>query len=246
MLYALSLLLLHPTQAQVSMADSTIRFLQLDVSYRGGLPSGAWQPDWGYTSLLGVEIGAKNKQNLYLRVGAHFLFSDRVAINDALDAITTPEGLLITDDGQLSQYELLGTGLMIPLTIGSILLQHSPNPNSGWYLEVGGHYLQHKIRVRPLEGQVAALAGAYAKGYDQLRGGFGLQEGVGYRFFANRGDLNVGVGLAFSQTYTQHLRTAFFPTGATTPASAWDFWWGIQVNWTYPIYRRAPEKAYFY
>lgn len=232
--------------AQVSIADSAISLVALDVSYRGGIPTGGWQPAWGYTSWLGLDVSFKSKSHWYLSFGAHFLFADNVQIDSALKAITTPEGLLITDDGQLSGFELLGTGMVVPVSVGKLFPIQPERPNSGIYVEVGSQYLQHKIRVRALDGRVASLRGAYAKGYDRLRGAIGFQQGIGYRFFANNGNLNFAVGLAASQVRTVSLRTIYFPTGDQELNPRWDLWWGLRVSWTYPLYNRAPNKRYFY
>ncbi len=235
-------------QAQVSIADSAIRLATLSVSYRGGLTDGGWQDRWTYTSQLGLEVGGKLASNLYTQLGVSFLFTDRTQNFQGLSQLLTGNGsLIITDEGFLSEVAVSGRGLSIPLSLGYIIPAFGPNDNSGIYVEAGGQFLMHRFNFRVVDGETALLEGDYAKGYDQMRWGWGLREGVGYTYFDNKNAANFSLGLDFAQVPTFSGRQVFFPTGALdTQTSSLDLIWGFKFSWIYTIYQRAPTKAYYH
>lgn len=233
--------------AQKSVADSTISMVWLDVSYRGNLPGGDLADRLGFTSLMGLDISYKTSTPLYLTAGVHILFSDSANLQGVLDPLLVPGGLLITDNGLLTDTRTSGTGLAIPLAVGVLLpIVPRPNPNSGLFIEVGGQYLHHKLGIRPIEDEVAGLSDPYKKGYDRFTSGIGVRQGIGYRYIANDGYVNFAIGLDFGQHFTRSRRTIDFATGQADTSQRLDLLWGFRVSWSYPLYQRSPNKAYYY
>ncbi|MEM7658481.1 MAG: hypothetical protein AAF399_20305, partial [Bacteroidota bacterium] len=200
--------------AQKSVSDSTISMVWLDISYRGNLPGGDLAGRLGYTSLLGVDMSFKLANPLYFSIGVHYLFSDSVDLVGVLDPLLVPGGVLVTDNGLLTDTRTLGTGIVVPLSVGVLLpIVPRPNPNSGLFVEVGGQYLHHKISIRPTEDEVAGLSDEYKKGYDRFTSGIGFREAIGYRYVANDGYVNFAIGLDFGQHFTRSRRSIDFSTG---------------------------------
>lgn len=231
---------------QQQLSDSTIRLGMLQLSYQGLLPSADMGDRFGYLSTLGLEGGYKFANNFYLTSGFHVLFSDRVRETDMLDGISTPSGFLVSDDGTLTDVQFQGRGWSIPVTAGKIFpIIPLHNPNSGLFLELGGQFIQHRVFFRTPGGKVAAISDDYQKGYDRLTNGWGLRQAIGYRFFANNGNVNFAIGLTFSQHFTRNRRGINIDTGLPDDGQRRDLLTGFCFSWTYPLYRRAPSKVYY-
>jgi hypothetical protein len=233
-------------QAQVSLRDSAIGLVTLDLTYRGMLPAGPMADRWGYTSTLGAAVGYKFKNNLILTGGVSFLFSDGVRIDSILDPLLV-DGLLITDNGLLTQTRSWGQGLLVPVTLGYILpVGPRPNSNSGICVTLGAQYLRYRLFIEPIEENIAGLSGDYRKGYDHLVAGIGISESISYRYFSNRGFVNFHVGLEVSQNFTRYQRSVHFATGPPSQALRQDLLFGLFAGWTFPLYERAPNRVYYY
>lgn len=235
-----------PLFSQQSMKDSSISMTLLEVTYRGGLPSGDWGSRFGYISMAGIQGGHKWKSNFYLSTGIHLLFGDAVNEFDMLANILDESGLLIGNTGILTEYRISAGGLMVPFTAGKIFpIFPSHNPNSGIYVELGGQYLRHKVGFQAYDDDVAQIVGDYQKGYDRLTAGFGLRESIGYAYYSSNGYINLSVGVDFSQNFTRGQRSIQFDTGEAYTTSFLDMLSGIRFSWTYPIYQRAPRTYYY-
>ncbi len=232
--------------AQVSIADSVIQLIHLDLRYQGMFPTGQMAEDWGYFSNVGAEAGIKTRQNFSFSIGFHSLFTQTVKTAGILDPLLN-DGFLTTDEGVVSQPRVLGVGWMIPARIGKIFpIGPRPNDNSGIYLSVGGQFLRYRFDFRSGDGPVGGLAGAYEDGYDHLRSGWGLNQSLGYRYYSNRGDVNFKAGIELAQNYTLNRRSIHFVSGPAAPSPRWDNLLGFFLTWTYPLYERAPSRVYYY
>lgn len=234
-------------KAQVSIEDSSITMATINISYRGGGAAGAWGSRWNFVSNLGIDLGVKFNPNLYLQAGASFLFTDRTQEAGGIDEVQRgTAGLVITDEGFLSEVAISGRGFYVPFSLGYIIPVLGPNPNSGIYAEVGGQFLLHRFNYRVIDGETAALEGEYQKGYDRMRYGIGVREGLGYVYYGNNNQVNFSIGFDFAQVPTRSGRQVFFPEGAIDlNERTLDFFWGIKASWIYTIYRRAPSKVYY-
>ncbi|MEL6594166.1 MAG: hypothetical protein AAFQ87_08460 [Bacteroidota bacterium] len=235
-----------PSQAQVSLQDSSVSMGLLQVSYRGLLTGGDMAERYGFNSQLGLDFSWKLANQFYGSIGAHALVSDDIRDSVLLTNITTG-GLLVTNNGLLSEIRTVQAGFVIPISVGRLFtLPIFPNPNSGIFVEVGGQYIQHWVNITPVDEEVAAVSGEYAKGYDRMTGGFGIKEAVGFRWIGNQGYVNFTVGLEFSQNFTNGLRTIQFDTGLPGQQGRRDYLSGFYVGWIFPILERAPNKVYYY
>jgi hypothetical protein len=232
-------------QGQESIQDSSIALGMLQVSYRGLVPGGDLADRFGYSSQLGMDFGWKFKNHFYVGGGAHAWFSEEIRDTSLLTNIST-NGFLIGDEGLLTDIRTLGAGFVVPLTVGKqFALPFFPNPNSGFYVEVGGQFFFHKINLSAIDQDVSALQRDYAKGYDRLTYGLGVREEIGFRYFGNGGFVSLAIGLEFSQNFTRGRRTIHFDTGEPGTDKRLDLLSGIHVSWIFPIYERAPNQVYY-
>lgn len=247
-LYLLLLLILFPAfgQAQQSIRDSSISAGLLEVTFRGGIPTGDWGSRFGIVSAIGLQGGYKFHNNLYLNTGVQVIFGDAVNETDILEPILDASGLLIGNEGILTEYRINAAGFLVPFSVGKIFpIFPSHNPNSGIYVELGGQYLRHRVGFEAYDDDVAQITGDYRKGYDRLTAGFGLRQSVGYTYFDSRGYVNLSIGVDFSQSFTRGQRSIQFDTGEPYTSSFVDLLSGIRFSWTYPIYNRAPQTYYY-
>jgi len=234
-------------KAQVSLADSAIKMLNMNVTYSGLIPAGDMGKRFGYTSTLGMDLSYKLANNFYFSVGVNYLFGGKVKEDTILKNILADNGQLIGNNGSYVNVRLQEAGFVVPFSVGKIIPMKgiSPNKNSGLYVEVGGQFIQHKIAIQTAQSRVYAASDAYKKGYDRLTNGFGVKEAIGYRFYDSKGFYNFDIGFVFSQNFTQNRREVNIDTGIKDETKRMDLLQGFRVSWIYPIYQRAPEKFYY-
>lgn len=244
-LLVIFLLILFTSQSftQLSIRDSSIQFVTMQIAYKAGFPAGDLDDRFGYLSQLGLDVGMKFKSNFYINLGGHVFFGDQVNDTSIIDHLQTQD-LIIADNGTLTDVRLLATGFVIPLTFGKIFPM-GRNPNSGLYAEIGAQYIQHKIGINQTEEKASPIDGIYKKGYDRLVSGGGAVESIGYRYFANNGLANFAIGVYAQQNLTTSRRTINFDTGLQETGTRLDLLFGFHFSWIYPLYERAPNKVYF-
>ena len=244
----LQLLYLH-VNGQGSLRDSAINLSFIGFKYQGGINQGAWADVFPGSGEIGGELGVKFASNIYLTTGGYFYFADRVdssAIREVLGDMLIADEFVITSDGLLSPIAISISGLTVPFKVGKIFPVIGPNDNSGLYVELGAKFIQYNYWFRVPEGSVGLLRGEYEKGYDRRTRGFGINEGIGYRHFASNNYVNFSIGLDFSQYRLEDARPIFFPTGELGGTRRWGSFFGVSFGWFFPIYKRAPNKAYYY
>ncbi len=250
----------RPARSQQSIADSTLLLTMLQVSYGAYLPQGDLGQRFGFSNLIGAEIGPKFKSNWYLIGGGHFLFGDVVRENQLF--VQTAFNLTITDPvtGQSSTYSgwldrdgldfvptLNLRGFTASIRAGKIiegLRFRGLNPNCGPFIEAGVQAIQHRIAISSPD-NAPYLYGDYRKGYDRLTRGVGALFSVGYRVFSNSRYINGFIALDYQHHWTRGLRYNFDQRRYDDRLRD-DILLGLRIGWCFPIYRQAPEGYYYY
>jgi hypothetical protein len=240
--------------AQKSIQDSTIQFFFVQAGYKGYMPGADFAKRFGFTSLVGAEVGYKFKNNFYFGIGAFFLFGENVREMQHLNhlAAPLPYGTIgfIANDGSLFLPIFEQRGWAVPIHCGYIFKRfpfRNTNPNSGLYLELGAQWLTHQIIINtPSEVDAPYLKGAYRKGYDRLTSGWGGNQSIGYRYFGNKRFVNFFIGLEISQNFTRNQRAINFDTGKADNQIRSELLYGFKVGWILPLYKVAPDKFYYY
>ncbi len=240
--------------AQKSIRDSSITMGFLSLSYSGGQPSGDLYDRFGFTNQMGAEGGMKLASNFYGYTGLKLFFGNNVkepVARNVVQVIGSPSSgyqtKAIGADGRYYVVRFFERGFVVPIVVGKIfVLNHQKNLNSGIYLEVGTQFIQHKISINAIGDNVPYLSKPYLKGYDRLTNGFGLVEGLGYRYFGNNRFTNFFVGVEMSQSFTKNRRLINVDTGLRDDRLRQDLLYNFKVGWTFPIYISAPEHEYYY
>jgi len=238
---------------QKNIQDSTITVPYLSLGYIGSSPGGDLDERFGYTGQLFVEAGLKHKSNFYITGGVEFVFGNR--INEPIaSAVTSLNGSEATGfaiqaigtDGRWYNIRLFQRGWMVPVRVGKlfpIIKKH--NNNSGLFVEAGAQFIQHKVKIDVIGGSVAQLSNELIPGYDRLTNGFGITEGIGYRYFSDRRLINFQIGFQFSQNFTASRRDFNFDYGFKDTRNRMDLLSGFRVGWVFPIYESVDTRAYY-
>jgi len=232
--------------AQVSINDSAINITLINLTANIQTPGGDMAERFGVTPSVGFGVSHKFASNFYGNIGFRFLLSGTVREDSMLRALQTSSGFIINDMGQPTEVRMTQAGFVIPVSVGKIFnVIKTHNPNSGFFVELGAQFIQHKINFQPFDGPIAALNSTNEKGYDRLTNGFGITEAVGYRYFSKSGYFNVALGFDFSQNFTQNRRELNWDTGMRDDRTRMDLLGGFRITWSWLIYDKAPPTYYF-
>lgn len=238
--------------AQQSIRDSVIAFGLLSVSYAGYFPQLDLARRFGYTGVVGGEIGYKTRVNLYFLLQGGGLIGDQVREPDFLAGLhlqsfwQTGSLAFVDENGRVFSPNLRQRGWQGSFRIGYIaqfLRLPGQNPNCGPFVELGLGYLRHRILIdKARSDRLPLLEGEYLKGLDRLSAGWGLTESLGYRFFANRGLINFFLAFEAGQFFTRSLRYYVYDQRKVEDRLRRDFWYGFRFGWSLLLYEKAPVE----
>lgn len=248
-LFLTGLLLIGATftaRSQVSVRDSSISMVLIIPSYGFQIPEGDLAERFGANSNLGLSIIYKNKAKWYLSAEGNFIFGNKIKEPGLYSQLTTERGYIIGSDGLYADVRDFQRGYYVTLSAGRLFPTGKPNPNSGFFLQAGAGFLQHKINIQDKKNAVPALQGEYVKGYDRLTNGFMLKEMAGYLYTGNTRLINFFAAVEFVQGFTKNRRDFNFNEMQQDNRSRVDLLFGVRLGWMMPLYKQAPEKFYIY
>lgn len=232
--------------AQGSIRDSSINMHIVSIGYTLQLPAGDLADRFGVGSMAGGSYSYKFKNKWIFSIHGGFIFGGKIKEDNILNNIANEDGLILGNDGTYAIVNLFERGMHFSITFGKLFSFKKPNPNSGIIVQAGPSFLQHKIRIETSETGVPQLNGDYRKGYDRLTNGIGLNESVYYVYFGNKYLVNFYFGLDFIQSFTQNRRDFNFDTMSKDDKKRVDLLMGVKAGWMLPLYRKAPQKFYYY
>ena len=235
-------------RSQMDISDTTLSIPMFYATYSYMFPGGDMADRFGNNSSLGGGFLWKTNQNWMIGAEFNFLFGGDVKVADQIMGnLKTSDGAIINMAGNYTSYSIYERGYYISARIGKLIPVLSPNPNSGITLIGSLGYLQHKIRIEVAENTAPQLLDDYKKGYDRLAGGFGLSEFIGYTYLSNSKLLNFYLGFEINQAWTKAKRDVNFDTGLPDEIpNRFDVLYGIKIGWIVPLFKRMPEKYYYY
>jgi len=163
-----------------------------------------------------------------------------------LTGLMTESGYIINKYGEYGTFLLSERGFYGGAKIGKLIPVWGPNKNSGIIVNVGAGLLQHQIRIENKDNNTPPILGDYKKGYDRLSNGLCLREFIGYQYLDNKGLINFYFGIEFYQAWTKCRRDYNFDTMQRDDTERKDYLSGIRIGWILPLYRKAPNKYYYY
>lgn len=239
---------IYLAKGQVSVSDSSLSIPMFYATYAYQFPGGDLADRYGNNSSVGGGFKWKSKQNWLFGAEYVYLFGNNVKVTDQImNNIKTSSGQIINSAGNFASYSIQERGYYISGRFGKLFPLLSPNPNSGFFLMGSLGYFQHKIRIEVTDNNIPQLRDDYKKGYDRLASGFGISEMLGYMYLSNNRLINLFVGVEFNQAWTKPKRDVNFDTMEPDELSnRFESLAGIKVGWIIPIFKRLPNKVYYY
>lgn len=234
-------------QAQKTI-DSAITFPMFSGSFMVQFPGGDMAKRFGVNTNVGGSFMLKLKNNLIFDVNASYIFGSQLK-GDAthiFDSIATSDGNLINENGEFAKLRTYERGYFVGLRTGYILPFLRSNLNSGPLLMIGGGILQHKIRIENDGNNTPQINGEYKKGYDKMCYGYSVTEFLGYIYFSKNQLMNFYAGFEFYQGFTKSGRSYDYTLMKKDTDKRKDLLYSFKVGWIIPIYKRVPDKYYYY
>ncbi len=228
--------------------DSAMTFPMFSASFMVQFPGGDMAERYGVNTNIGGSFMLKLKNRLIWEVNASYIFGNKLKGDAAtiFENIETSNGAIINKYGEYAKVSTSERGYFIGTRLGMILPFWQSNPNSGPVVMVGGGLLQHKIRIENDGNNAPQILDEYKKGYDKMRYGFCASEFVGYVNFSKSQLMNFYIGVEFYQGWTKSGRSYDYTLMKTDTQIRFDLLHSIKAGWIIPIYKRLPEKYYYY
>lgn len=229
--------------------DSCITFPMFSASYMVQVPDGDLSKRYGINSNVGGSFMFKNKRNIFSDFNINFIFGSILKGDAAhlFDSISTSNNqAIINQYGEYAKIRTFERGLFAGARIGKIFSFGYPNNNSGVLISIGGGYLMHKIRIENDGNNAPQILNDYKLGYDKLRYGLSTSEFIGYIYFSKSQVLNFYVGFELYQAWTKSGRSWDFNLMKKDEGKYFDLLYSFKVGWILPIYRKEPQKYYYY
>lgn len=232
--------------SQTNVKDSSLFVPILKVAYTGLIPDLDYAKRFGAHSVIGGDFMLKSEKNWTLGASYGFIFGGTVKESDIFSRIQTSEGYVVSQTGQAAALRFFQRGHHISLRFGKIFNFLSPNPNSGFYFSVAPGFLQHRIKIDDVSNSTPQINDEYEKGYDRMSNGFAVSETFGYMYLGNNRLVNFFLAVEFTQAFTKNRRGYNFNERAFDNESRNDFSYGLRCGWILPLYKKMPNKYYYY
>lgn len=232
--------------AQSSVKDSSISMVMISPGIGLQMPGGDLAKRFGNNAVISMDVTYKHRKKWMLSAEGSFIFSNKIKETNLFIHLINDQGLIIGDDGRYADIRVYERGYYITLSLGKLFNFKKPNPNCGVFVNAGGGYIQHKIRIEDFTKTVPALRDDYKKGYDRLTNGFCLRESLGYLFISNYRLINFYFAADAVQGFTKSRRSYNFDDRSSDDQQRIDLLFGARFGWVLPLYRQAPEKFYIY
>lgn len=246
-----------------SVMNDPIPLAMFEATYAFHIPALDTRATYGVSHNVGGSFLYKTESNWLLKGNANFIFGNKVK-GDRIDVfgegITTTHGEITGGGGLYSEFSIDQRGLHVQAELGR-LFPFGPNPNCGFFVQVGLGYLYNRIRI-DFESNTYntpyVVYGDYKYGYDRMRGGPAVHLEAGYLLLSDSRITNVSLSLEMTYARTRDYRDYDFrvftnpetgvmePVGFTDPNKRYnDLYIGIRACWIIPTYQRQPEEFYY-
>jgi len=216
------------------------------ITYKGQLPVGLLAERYGFNSSIGLGFQYKTNNGLIFGVEGGYIFGDNIQENSLLNSyVFHQDGRIYDVLGLTSNVFFFERGWTFSGRIGKIILPKESNPNSGWFAQIGGGFLQHRIFADTKEFDIPQLAGDYGKGIDRLTNGFMLVQYFGYVNLDKRKLRNFSIGIELIEGFTQSRRSFNYDTMEAETGTRLDILIGLRASWILPVYKSNKDDYYY-
>ena len=228
-----------------SQDKETVRLLEFRYGFH--LPAGDFADRFGPSSNLGAQVMTVSyNNNLFAGIDGMFLFGGEVR-EDVLARLRSFDGVIITNNGAAADVSLKERGYYIGLNAGKVFkTTENANNLTGFRVQIGGGFMQHKIRVQDNFQNVEALAGDYLKGYDRLTNGPAAHIALGYHYQSPRNNLHFALMTDFYGGFTKSRREFDFAELAYLDKARFDVLAGVTLAYIVTISRSTTSSEIYY
>ena len=217
--------------AQSSIRDSSISMVMVSPGFGYQFPGGDLAKRFGSNYVVSMDVTYKHRKKWMLGVEGGYFFSDKVKEPTLFSHLINDQGQIVGDDGHYADIRINERGYYLTLSLGRFFNFKKPNPNCGFFVNAGGGFMEHKIRIEDHNKTVPGLEGDYKKGYDRLTNGFCLRESVGYLYISNHRLVNFHLSLDAIQGFTKSRRDFNFDDMNTETKQRLDLLYGARIGW---------------
>lgn len=248
----LLLLVIFPfiVEAQRDIRKECVSTTMFSATYSYQFPGADTKILYKNNSTVGASVVYKTNKNWLWSANANFIFGEQIRASreEILGIILDGSGELITGDGIWGSYAMFERGYCLQAKVGKIFNVCAPNPNCGFFLNVGAGYLMNRIRIEfsSYASTPPNIADDYRYGYDRMRGGFAHTGEIGYMYMSNSRVLNFSLSFEFTEAFTKPMRQWDFNLMGPDLKTYLDRYYGIRLSIYIPTYKRMPAEYYFY
>lgn len=217
------------------------------ISLTGQLPAADLSKRFGPSQSVGLGIYTKSFSGFTMGIEGTYIFGKQVKADSLfLSGVFNSLGFVTGNSGNPAEIVFFQRGLSIMAKVGKIIPAKFSNKNSGWFIQGGIGFLQHRISIVDRLGDVPQLQGDYVKGYDRLANGLALRQFFGYMHLDRKRFKNFLIGIETTQGFTVGRRSWNFDTRAPGTENRVDLLFALKIAWLLPVYSSAdPEEYYF-
>ncbi len=230
-----------------SQTDSipAFSFPFVGVHFGGDIPAADMAKRYGPNLNTGVLFGYKTSKNYLFNIDFNFMFGRNIK-DDITRQLKTDQNFIIDNLGFPADIRISQRVFNLHLSAGKILPFLKPNANSGFFVNVGAGYMQHKIHIVDAQQMIAAYNGDIRDGFDRLSNGIALSQFLGYMYFSNNRFMNFYAGVEFYQGFTKSVRKFNYDTGMPDTQKRLDILSGLRLGWILPLYKKSPREFYYF
>lgn len=247
LLLLVTILQLTPYYLAQLTYDSSLAFPYVQIHGSFQMPSGDLAKRFGNNASVGGTVVYKLQNNYLISIEGNYFFGKDVKENvlSQLQISNSTGTFVIDNEGYPADLRINERGWNLTLNIGKIFHIGGNNKNRGIHYQIGGGYLQHKIKLYDAQKRIAAIKGDWIKGYDRLSIGPCFYQYIGYTYLSSNRYVNFSAGIELYYAITKNVRYYDYSTASIDNKTYHDFLFGIKVGWLLPIYRKV-DGMFFY
>ena len=215
------------------------------LEFRYGLhfPFADMKDRFGVNSTLGAGFEKVIGNKFFAGIDGSFYYGSRVN-EDVLEGLRSFDGNIIGIGGFPGDVSLRERGYYVGLNAGKIF--GKSESLTGIRLQVGGGFLQHKIRVQDNLNSIIALDGDKVKGYDRLTNGPAIHLAIGYQYQNPKNNLHFNIMGDLFTAFTKSRRSFDNLTGGYLSGNRTDILAGITLAYIVSISREKEADEIYY
>ena len=191
-----------------------------------------------FGNFSGIGIGGSYRMLKGWNVGAWItpMWGGDVRNANLFDSMVGPTGELIDNNGNVAVVIAFMRGMQIQGHIGKLFKISKKHPHTGIMYQLGGGFMQHKIKFQHTINVLPQLENDMYKGYDRLSNGFQLTQYLGVQFSSRRKSMHFFLGAELGTLYSVNRRGYNYDTRQYDTGQRRDVTLGLKAGAFIPIY----------